>query len=221
AEMEDPIGELARLADTDNAFYQQVMHALQLGMPPHAVMEVLHGVEARPEVRAPGAEMDFARTATPDAGFDARPTAQRALERAREGTPTDVPHREALEALLGEDLGGVRAFIGPEAADATEMVDAEAFAVGDTVVFGDAAPELGVVAEEVAHALQQGTQPVNSVRAIADPRSDIEAEAKRALQPQLVVERLLEWRFERTVRVWSHGAPEASRMPQRARAQAL
>src|SRR5690606_21574621 len=38
--------------------------------------------------------------------FGARPAVQRALERVREGTPSDVPHREALEALLGEDLGG-------------------------------------------------------------------------------------------------------------------
>lgn len=77
------------------------------------------------------------------------------------GQASEVPYRAEMEAGFGVDFGGVRAFSGGEAAEASRHLGAEAYTVGQNVAFADANPGKDVVAHELAHTIQQGGAPVS------------------------------------------------------------
>jgi hypothetical protein len=72
------------------------------------------------------------------------------------GQATEVPYRAEMEAGFGVDFGGVQAFTGGDAAQASQALGAEAYTVGQNVAFADASPGKDVVAHELAHTIQQG-----------------------------------------------------------------
>jgi hypothetical protein len=80
-----------------------------------------------------------------------------------------LPHQAALEASFEQDLSGVQAHVGGDAAASAEAMGADAYATGDHVVL-PANPGLDVVAHEVAHVLQQrdGVQLHGGVGAAGD-----------------------------------------------------
>jgi len=84
------------------------------------------------------------------------------------GQPLDLKTRTRMEARLGEDLGGVRLHTGDAAARSAEVLNANAYTVGEHIVFSRAQyrPERTegqrLLAHEMAHVIQQrrsGTVP--------------------------------------------------------------
>jgi hypothetical protein len=119
-----------------------------------------------------------------DSAFRAQSVQQRRAAAPAETTTADVhaaadagiatpggslPHQAALEAAFEQDLSGVEAHVGGDAAASAEAMGADAYATGDHVVL-PANPGLDVVAHEVAHVLQQrdGVQLHGGVGAAGD-----------------------------------------------------
>jgi hypothetical protein len=77
------------------------------------------------------------------------------------GEPLASDIRADMEARFGADFGAVRIHTGSEASDSAVALEANAFTVGQQIVFGNAryAPEtasgLGLLAHELAHVVQQ------------------------------------------------------------------
>ena len=69
------------------------------------------------------------------------------------GPAAPFPHADVLERAFGQPLGA-RAFLGPDAARAAGQLGARAYALGDSVAFASAAPDLHTAAHEAAHVLQ-------------------------------------------------------------------
>lgn len=68
---------------------------------------------------------------------------------------TELPHRRRIEGLFGgEDLAGVRAHVGGEAAAAARSLGAAAFTTGESIAF-QRSPDLRTAAHEAAHVVQQ------------------------------------------------------------------
>jgi hypothetical protein len=90
-----------------------------------------------------------------------------ALSLARKGRLGKLPHKAELEQRFQRNLDNLHAYFGAPARDACAMVQAEAFCVGNVLVFSTESPDLDMVAHEVAHALQQGgdQQPLTSTPA--------------------------------------------------------
>jgi hypothetical protein len=84
---------------------------------------------------------------------------QAALAVGMKGKESPLPFGEEMKKKFGKKLGPVRAFFGPEAQKACEMVGAKAFTVGNVIVFADDNPDLETVAHEVTHVVQQGGAP--------------------------------------------------------------
>jgi hypothetical protein len=72
-------------------------------------------------------------------------------------TPTGaLPHRDTVQAAFGRHrIDHVHAHAGADAAATADEMHAEAYAVGDHIVFGGAMPTLHTVAHEAAHVVQQ------------------------------------------------------------------
>ncbi|TVQ91664.1 MAG: DUF4157 domain-containing protein [Deltaproteobacteria bacterium] len=71
------------------------------------------------------------------------------------GPGGSYPHLEQIQASFGDhDISGLRAHVGAEAEEATETLDAVAFAYGEDVAFGES-PDLFTAAHEAAHACLQ------------------------------------------------------------------
>ncbi|MCK6506501.1 DUF4157 domain-containing protein [Myxococcota bacterium] len=70
-----------------------------------------------------------------------------------QGSPSSLPYREQVEALLGVDLGGVQAFLGQQ--DELARRGADAAASGDVIAFADTSPTLEQVVHEVVHLVQE------------------------------------------------------------------
>jgi hypothetical protein len=68
------------------------------------------------------------------------------------GGETKLPYKDEMEQAFGTDLSHVKAHVSKEA---TEALNAEAFAVGSQVVFEQHTPPKETVAHEVAHVVQQ------------------------------------------------------------------
>jgi hypothetical protein len=119
-----------------------------------------------------------------DSAFRAQSVQQRKAVAPAEATTADVhaaadagiatpagtlPHQEALEASFGQDLSGIQAHVGGDAAASAEAMGADAYATGDHVVL-PTNPGLELVAHEVAHVLQQqgGVQLHRGVGAAGD-----------------------------------------------------
>jgi hypothetical protein len=91
--------------------------------------------------------------------------------RGVEAPGTRLPHADRIQASFGHhDITGVRAHLGPQAADASGRMGAEAYTAGDHVVFARA-PSLRTAAHEAAHVVQQraGVQLSGGVGAAGDP----------------------------------------------------
>lgn len=97
--------------------------------------------------------------------------ARRYLEMGRSLLSDDAPvslgdaMRERLERMLGRDLSGVRIHTGERAQQAAQALGARAFALGESdVFFGRGAYSstsregIGLIAHEVAHTVDAGTQ---------------------------------------------------------------
>ncbi|MFU8874991.1 eCIS core domain-containing protein [Micromonospora sp. SL4-19] len=134
----------------------------------------------RPAVRsrtaAPAARP--AESSTPRPSF--LPSTQQPPALAQPGRPLPAPLRTEMERGFGQDLGHLRVHDGGSAQLAAARLDARAFSFGDHVVFagGEFRPDTpegrGLLAHEIAHALQGG--------APDDARAEAEAdEAARAL----------------------------------------
>ncbi len=102
------------------------------------------------------------------------------------GRPLDPSTRAFMEPRFGYDFGRVRVHTGPEAATATNSVNALAYAVGSDLVFGEGQyrPETregrGLIAHELVHTLQQGVGGKRVQRDdVKEARSQISFEALR------------------------------------------
>ena len=74
---------------------------------------------------------------------------------ALSGPGGGLPHHETIQRSFGDhDVGGIRAHVGGEAADASRSLGAQAFATGNDVGFASA-PDLHTAAHEAAHVIQQ------------------------------------------------------------------
>src|SRR6185503_16228871 len=99
------------------------------------------------------------------------------------GTGTQVPAgvRERVEPALGTDLGSVRVHGDPHARQATEALGARAFAHGSDVFLGpgESADDVGLMAHELTHTVQQrGGAPAPQRKvAVGEPNSAAEHEA--------------------------------------------
>lgn len=113
----------------------------------------------------PGEEADLAR-----AGFAA--------------PARDLPHRAAMERAFGQPLGHVKAHVGPEAAEASAAMGAEAYTLGAEVAFDRENPAPLTVAHEVAHVVQQS--PVAGSARVATGEADLEREAEGAARSAVV-----------------------------------
>jgi hypothetical protein len=95
------------------------------------------------------------------------------------GPAQEVPHRAALEASFGQDLGFVQAHLAGPATDASADMGAEAYATGDHVAFAKA-PDLHTAAHEVAHVLQQRDGAVQLAGGVGAAGDSYEREADAA-----------------------------------------
>ncbi|HTB80783.1 MAG TPA: DUF4157 domain-containing protein [Opitutaceae bacterium] len=103
------------------------------------------------------------------------------------GEPLDTVTRAYMEPRLGHDLGSVRVHHDSTAARSARSENAQAYAVGRDLVFGDGryAPHTvagrKLLAHELTHAVQQGLAPNRTqTEPPANADSSIEAEAGRA-----------------------------------------
>jgi outer membrane protein OmpA-like peptidoglycan-associated protein len=92
------------------------------------------------------------------------------------GAGGPVPHRELMERAFGVPLNGVRAHTDDKAAQACDAIGANAFAVGHDVAFGTPSPDVGLVAHELTHVVQQSGR-VQPKMAVGTPGDAYEQEA--------------------------------------------
>lgn len=105
------------------------------------------------------------------------------------GQPLDNGLRREMEGRIGADFSDVRVHTGAEAARSAAAVAAQAYTVGNEVVFGDRAPTLEsaegkrMLAHELTHVVQQRQGPVDGTPAgggiaISDPADRFEQAAE-------------------------------------------
>ena len=110
---------------------------------------------------------------------------------ASSGAPLGASARSFMEPRFGHDFSRVRIHVERPAADAAGALNAQAFTVGDHIVFGDrrAAPESEaarpMLAHELAHVVQQrsgavGGRPGPGGVRVSDPADRFEAAAEAA-----------------------------------------
>lgn len=92
------------------------------------------------------------------------------------GAGGPVPHRELMERAFGVPLNGVRAHTDDKAAQACDAIGANAFAIGHDVAFRTPAPDVGLVAHELTHVVQQSGR-VQPKMAVGMPGDAYEQEA--------------------------------------------
>jgi Domain of unknown function (DUF4157) len=99
------------------------------------------------------------------------------------GRPLDSRLRSDMEALFGQDFSQVRVHTGPQAAASASSVSAEAYTVGDEIVFGEGRFSRRTLAHELTHVVQQRAGPVSGVDtgrgvAVSEPSDRFEQEAQ-------------------------------------------
>jgi Glutaminase/Domain of unknown function (DUF4157) len=117
--------------------------------------------EALPGPASPtGSASDAGSSATVATTGGAAPAASldpaAALALGMRGEERPLPYQAILAATAGIPLDGVRCFFGGPAQLACAQVRAEAFTVGNIIVFGSDAPSLDLVKHELAHVALQG-----------------------------------------------------------------
>ena len=107
------------------------------------------------------------------------------------GQPLDSGTRGLMESRLGHDFGDVRVHTGPQASQSAASVNAQAYTVGNDVVFQSDryAPGtqtgLRTLAHELTHVVQQRSGPVDGTPAaggikVSDPSDRFEQAAERS-----------------------------------------
>jgi hypothetical protein len=109
------------------------------------------------------------------------------------GSSLDPGVRSKMEASLGHDFGGVKVHTGPEASAAAKSVQAQAFTVGNNVVFNEgkynpsSSEGQRTIAHELTHVVQQskgdvpGTSRGDGVK-VSDPSDWAEQQAEATVQ---------------------------------------
>jgi hypothetical protein len=108
---------------------------------------------------------DHAGTVRPDAE-----ATQAIAQQGVSSTGGALPHLDLIQRSFGRhDVGHVKAHVGGPAAEATQAMGAQAYAVGDQVAFGSP-PDLHTAAHEAAHTIQQrvGVQLKDGVGSVGD-----------------------------------------------------
>jgi hypothetical protein len=106
------------------------------------------------------------------------------------GQPLETSTREFMEGRMGQDFGDVRVHTGASASDSARSVNAQAYTVGNDIVFqnGTYAPDSDagrhVLAHELTHVVQQRSGPVEGTPApggikISHPADSFEQAAER------------------------------------------
>lgn len=73
-----------------------------------------------------------------------------------QGTGSQLPHFSTIQKAFGKyDISHIKSYTGAKATDASNEINAEAYAVGNKVAFKDNSPSLHTVAHEAAHVIQQ------------------------------------------------------------------
>lgn len=107
------------------------------------------------------------------------------------GSPLDTDTRSDMEARLGADFGDVRVHTDGEAGASARSVQAQAYTVGNHVVFGEGSYQPGsdsgkrTLAHELTHVVQQRSGPVDGTPAeggiqLSHPSDRFEQEAERS-----------------------------------------
>jgi hypothetical protein len=106
------------------------------------------------------------------------------------GSPLDTETRGLMESRLGHDFSGVRVHTDAKAHESAQSINAQAYTVGDDVVFqsGKYEPSTDsgrhVLAHELTHVVQQRSGPVDGTPAlggirISDPSDPFERAAEQ------------------------------------------
>jgi hypothetical protein len=106
------------------------------------------------------------------------------------GQPMDASTRGFMEERFGQDFGSVRIHTDARAAESARTVNAQAYTVGEEIVFREGRfqpetePGRHVLAHELTHVVQQRSGPVAGTPAagginISDPQDSFEQEAER------------------------------------------
>jgi hypothetical protein len=107
------------------------------------------------------------------------------------GQRLDDGTRADMEASFGHDFGGVRVHAGPTASRSAEAVHAQAYTVGDDIVFRGGGYDPGstsgkrLLAHELTHVVQQRSGPVDGTPtdegiSLSDPSDRFEQAAEEA-----------------------------------------
>jgi outer membrane protein OmpA-like peptidoglycan-associated protein len=114
------------------------------------------------------------------------PVVHEALSMA--GRPLDTDTRQTMEANLGQDLSQVRIHTDDKAADSAEAINAQAYTVGQDIVFGkgkfatSASEGQKLLAHELAHVTQQTSSDMGSATdklTIGEASDTLEQEADK------------------------------------------
>jgi hypothetical protein len=106
------------------------------------------------------------------------------------GQPLDRVIRKEMEMNLGHDFGDVRVHTGAQASESAKSVQAQAYTVGNDIVFGsdnyapETSPGKRMLAHELTHIVQQRSGPVDGSPAsggvsISHPSDPFEQAAER------------------------------------------
>jgi hypothetical protein len=104
------------------------------------------------------------------------------------GEPLDERSRRFFEPRFGHDFGQVRIHADRRAADSADAIHANAYTVGQDVVFGpgryapDSAGGRALLAHELAHVAQQSTLPQSGRLRLSNPGAFAERSADRTAQ---------------------------------------
>lgn len=105
------------------------------------------------------------------------------------GQPLEAGVRARMEESFGQDFAGVRVHTGGKAAESARSVQAQAYTVGNDIVFGGSHYSPGttigqrMLAHELTHVVQQRSGPVDGTPAaggvkISDPSDRFERQAE-------------------------------------------
>ncbi|MEA2535031.1 MAG: hypothetical protein QOJ93_2842 [Actinomycetota bacterium] len=172
----------------------------------HAALRRNEGAEAaaslalaagRTDALHPAALMHLQRAAGNDsvtsllgADHEEEPSPVRDVIGSASGQPLDRPTRQFMEGRMGQDFGDVRVHTDASASDSARSVNAQAYTVGNDIVFqnGTYAPDSDagrhVLAHELTHVVQQRSGPVDGTPAaggikISHPADSFEQAAER------------------------------------------
>jgi hypothetical protein len=176
------------------------------GEASHAALRRNEGAEAaaalalaagRTDTLQPAAVMHLQRAAGNDsvssllgAEQEEEPSPVRDVIGSSSGQPLERSTRQFMEGRMGQDFGDVRVHTDAKASDSARSVSAQAYTVGNDIVFqsGTYAPDTDtgrhVLAHELTHVVQQRSGPVDGTPAaggikISHPSDSFEQSAER------------------------------------------